>query len=137
MISPQKFNPYRPVASKTSSGINADLIGSAAVCRPATAFVDIGAGATIIQQLEPRRTGALEGAGSIVADAETKASSAVLVEALAFVDVVTGAATVDRFLVPVVAGALEGSPGVDALVLASVIRKLTLVDIATISSVTG
>ena len=111
------------------------MIGSAAIGRPAAALVDIGAGASVVEQLEPGRAGALERAGSVVADAEAEPTSPALLEALALVDVAAGAAPVDRLFISVVARALVRSPRVDALVLAPVIRKVALVDVAAISTV--
>ena len=111
------------------------MVFPSAVGGSATAFVDVGTGASVVEQLESRRTAASEGAGSVFADAEAETSPSVVVESLALVDVHAGAAAVERFFVAVVAGALIGAPGVDAFVLAAVIRLVTFVDVATIAAV--
>jgi len=77
----------------------------------------------------------LERSRRVFADAEAESAASVGVEALALVDVDATAAAVDGLLVAGIAGALEGTPRVDAFVLAAVIAQLTFVNVPTIATV--
>ena len=77
----------------------------------------------------------MERSRRVLADAEAESAASVGVEALALVDVDATAAAVDGLLVAGIAGALEGTPRVDAFVLAAVIAQLTFVNVPTIATV--
>ena len=63
------FRADDAVAAEAAARVDADLVGASAVGRAATAFVDVGAGAMIVEQLEAGQTTAAEGAGGVLADA--------------------------------------------------------------------